>query len=107
MWAPVPRRNGVAQWQRAFPIGTPASCIVALLSLAVGLSLVTPLVWHVVSLRALWFGAGFTVLTALTWLYAYNIVAHDTLSHTAMTGQRNWVIATLSLFLVIAAWAQV
>jgi uncharacterized membrane protein len=85
---------------------------VALLSLAVGLSLVTPLVrtslkqqWHIVSLWALWFGAGFTVLTALTGLYAYNTVAHDTPSHAAMTEHRNWAVATISLFLALALWS--
>jgi len=85
---------------------------VALLTLAVVLSMVTPFIrtalkeqWHTVSLWALWFGAGFTILTGLTGLYAYNTVAHDTPSHAAMTDHRNWAIVTISLFLVLAMWA--
>lgn len=85
---------------------------VALLSLAVILSMVTPFIrtalkeqWHTVTLWALWFGAGFTILTALTGLYAYYTVAHDTPSHAAMTDHRNWAIVTASLFLGLAVWS--
>jgi uncharacterized membrane protein len=85
---------------------------VALLSLAVALFAVTPLVksplkeqWHTVARWALWFGAGFTVVTAATGLYAYNTVAHDTPSHAAMTDHRNWAIATITLFLLLTAWS--
>ena len=85
---------------------------VALLSLAVGLYVVTPFVksplkeqWHAVARWALWFGAGFTIITGLTGLYAYNTVAHDTPSHLAMTDHRNWAIVTVALFLTLAAWS--
>lgn len=85
---------------------------VALLSLAVILSVATPFIrtvlkeqWHTVTLWALWFGAGFTILTGLTGLYAYNTVTHDTPSHAAMTDHRNWAVVTVSLFLVLAMWA--
>ncbi len=85
---------------------------VALFSLAVGLFVVTPFLkpplqdqWRIVARWALWFGAGFTVVTGLTGLYAYNTVAHDTPSHAAMTDHRNWAIATIVLFLGLAAWS--
>lgn len=85
---------------------------VALLSLSVGLFVLTPFMkpplqeqWRVVARWALWFGAGFTVITALTGLYAYNTVAHDTPSHAAMTDHRNWAIATIILFFSIAVWS--
>jgi 4-amino-4-deoxy-L-arabinose transferase-like glycosyltransferase len=58
-----------------------------------------------VSLWSLWFGAGFTILTGLTGLYAYNTVAHDAPSHAAMTDHRNWAIVTISLFLFLAMWS--
>ncbi len=85
---------------------------VALLALAVGLFVVTPFVrsplkeqWQIVARWALWFGAGFTIVTGLTGLYAYNTVAHDTPSHLAMTDHRNWAIATIVLFLALASWS--
>ncbi|MBL4886902.1 MAG: DUF2231 domain-containing protein [Flavobacteriaceae bacterium] len=85
---------------------------VALLSLAAGLFVVTPFVksplkeqWQIVARWALWFGAGFTIVTGLTGLYAYNTVAHDTPSHLAMTDHRNWAIATITLFLALAIWS--
>ncbi|MDT8384146.1 MAG: DUF2231 domain-containing protein [Gammaproteobacteria bacterium] len=85
---------------------------VALLFLAVGLFAVTPFVkpplreqWRIVARWALWFGAGFTVITGLTGLYAYNTVAHDTPSHAAMTDHRNWATATITLFLVMTIWS--
>lgn len=85
---------------------------VALFSLAVGLFVVIPFVkpplqqqWQIVARWALWFGAGFTILTGLTGLYAYNTVAHDTPSHLAMTEHRNWAIATIVLFLTLTAWS--
>jgi len=85
---------------------------VALLSLAAGLFVVTPFVssplkeqWQIVSRWALWFGAGFMIVTGLTGLYAYNTVAHDTPSHLAMTDHRNWAIATITLFLALASWS--
>ncbi|NOX27293.1 MAG: DUF2231 domain-containing protein [Gammaproteobacteria bacterium] len=85
---------------------------VALLSLAAGLFVVTPFVssplkeqWQIVSRWALWFGAGFAIVTGLTGLYAYNTVTHDTPSHLAMTDHRNWAIATIVLFLALASWS--
>lgn len=85
---------------------------VALFSLAVGLFVVTPFIksplkeqWLIVARWALWFGAGFTVVTGLTGWYAFNTVAHDTPSHAAMTDHRNWAIATITLFMLLAAWS--
>lgn len=85
---------------------------VALLSMAVGLFVVTPFLkqalkeqWAIVARWALWFGAGFALVTGLTGLYAYNTVAHDTPSHIAMTDHRNWAIATIIAFLVLAGWS--
>lgn len=85
---------------------------VALLSVAVGLVVVLPFIksplkeqWQTVARWALWFGAGFTIVTGLTGLYAYNTVAHDTPSHAAMTDHRNWAIVTITLFLTLATWS--
>jgi len=85
---------------------------IALLLLAVGLFIVTPFVhsplkeqWQIVARWALWFGAGITIITGLTGLYAYNTVAHDTPSHLAMTDHRNWAIAAIALFLSLAVWS--
>jgi uncharacterized membrane protein len=85
---------------------------VALLSLSVCLFVVTLFVqsplkgqWRTVSHWLLWFGAGFTIITGLTGLYAYNTVAHDTLSHIAMTDHRNWAVVTIVLFSALAAWS--
>lgn len=85
---------------------------VALLSLAVGLFVVAPFMrpslqeqWRIVARWDLWFGAGFTVITGLTGLYAYNTVAHDAPSHAAMTDHRNWAIAAITLFLILAVWS--
>lgn len=52
----------------------------------------------------LWIGMGFTLLTVAAGWYAYNTVAHDAPSHSAMTEHRNWAMATLALFLGIAGW---
>lgn len=85
---------------------------VALLSLAVGLYVVTPFLkpplqeqWQIVARWTLWFGAGITIVTGLAGLYAYNTVTHDTPSHAAMTEHRNWAIVTITLFLTLAAWS--
>ncbi len=85
---------------------------VALLSLSVGLFVVTPWVksplreqWLIVARWSLWFGALAAIVTGLTGLDAYNTVAHDAPSHEAMTEHRNWAIATLTLFLPLAAWS--
>jgi uncharacterized membrane protein len=85
---------------------------VTLLSLAVGLFVVTHFMksplqeqWRIVARWALWFGAGFTVLTGLTGLYAYNTVAHDTPSHAAMTDHRNWAVVMIILFTALTTWS--
>ena len=87
---------------------------VALLSLSVGLFVVTHFMsgalkeqWQIVAKWCLWFGAGFTLITGATGLYAYNTVAHDTPSHLAMTEHRNWAIATITLFVAMAIWSVV
>ena len=53
----------------------------------------------------LWIGAGITVGTVLAGLYAYNTVAHDGLSHAAMTDHRNWAVPTAGAFMALALWA--
>ncbi|MCF6323592.1 MAG: DUF2231 domain-containing protein [Gammaproteobacteria bacterium] len=85
---------------------------VALLSLSVGLFIVTPFVksplkeqWQTVARWALWFGAAITIITGFAGLYAYNTVAHDTPSHLAMTDHRNWAIVAIVMFLALAAWS--
>ncbi len=85
---------------------------VALFSLSVGLFVVTLFMdgelktqWLTVARWALWFGAGFTILTGLSGLDAYNTVDHDTPSHEAMTEHRNWAIATMTLFFSLAVWS--
>ena len=85
---------------------------VALFALAVGLFVITPWIksplqeqWLIVARWALWFGAAFTLITGLTGLYAYNTVSHDTPSHAAMTDHRNWALATIGLFLILAIWS--
>lgn len=61
--------------------------------------------WRTVAYWSLWFGTGLTVLTALTGLYAYNTVAHDTPSHAAMTEHRNWAVATIVCFVALTVWS--
>lgn len=85
---------------------------VALFLLAAGLFAVTPFMksplkeqWQTVARWNLWFGAGFTIITGLAGLYAYNTVAHDTPSHAAMMEHRNWAIVTITLILALAAWS--
>ena len=85
---------------------------VALVSLAAGLFAITPFMksplkeqWQTVARWNLWFGAGFTIITGLAGLYAYNTVAHDTPSHAAMTEHRNWAIVTITLILTLAVWS--
>ncbi len=85
---------------------------VALLSLSVGLTVISPVIrsplkeeWRIVARWSLWFGTGFSIVTGLSGLYAYNTVAHDTVSHLAMNDHRNWAIATISLFLALTIWS--
>lgn len=51
-----------------------------------------------------WMGAGLTIATGLAGWHAYNTVAHDAPSHEAMTGHRNWALATISVVIVLAIW---
>lgn len=85
---------------------------VALLSVSVGLFVVTQFMsgalkeqWQIAARWCLWFGVALTVLTGATGLYAYNTVAHDAPSHLAMTEHRNWAVATIILFSVMAVWS--
>ena len=85
---------------------------VALLSLSVALFVVIPFIksplkeqWQTVARWSLWFGAAITIITGIAGLDAYNTVAHDTPSHLAMTDHRNWAVATIVLFLALAAWS--
>lgn len=52
----------------------------------------------------LWIGVVFTLLTVAAGWYAYNTVAHDAPSHSAMTEHRNWAMTTFVLFLGVAGW---
>lgn len=85
---------------------------VALLSLAVALSVTAPFIkwpikdqWQALSRWTLWFGAGVTLITGLTGFYAFNTVAHDAPSHAAMADHRNWAIATIGAFMALAGWS--
>ncbi len=85
---------------------------VAFLSLSVVLYVITPFIksplktqWQILARWMLWLGAGITIITGFAGLYAYNTVAHDAPSHLAMTEHRNWAIATIILFLILAAWS--
>lgn len=53
----------------------------------------------------LWLGIGATLFTVAAGFHAYSTVAHDAPSHAAMTDHRNWAIATLILFLILAGWS--
>jgi uncharacterized membrane protein len=85
---------------------------VGLLSIAVLLSVVAQLLsagtlreqCQLVASWNLWIGAGFTVLTVVAGVIAYNSVAHDTPSHEAMTLHRNWALVTATLFITLAIW---
>ena len=61
--------------------------------------------WQLVALWNLWLGAGVTVVTVLAGVLAYNSVTHDTPSHEAMTGHRNWALFTAALFIAMAIWS--
>jgi len=54
---------------------------------------------------SLWLGTLFTAVTAVAGWFAYNSVAHDEPSHAAMTVHRNWGLATLAVFVVLALWS--
>jgi len=53
----------------------------------------------------LWLGALITIGTVVAGLYAYNTVAHDGMSHQAMTDHRNWALPTAAVYLLLAGWA--
>jgi len=61
--------------------------------------------WLLFANFSLWLGAGFALLTATAGWFAYNSVAHDTASHAAMTTHRNWALATLTVFVLLAIWS--
>jgi len=54
---------------------------------------------------SLWLGALFTAVTVVAGWFAYNSVTHDEPSHAAMTVHRNWGLATLVAFMVLALWS--
>lgn len=61
--------------------------------------------WLVVARWTLWAGAAITVVTVIAGIYAYNTVAHDELSHVAMTTHRNWALVTATVIFLTAGWA--
>ncbi len=86
---------------------------VALLSVAVVLQLLVHFLpstsvrneWMIVARWSLWLGAALAIVTAIAGWYAYNSVAHDEVSHLAMTDHRNWALVTLALFVALAIWS--
>ena len=86
---------------------------VALLSVAVGMTLLARLVrdsrlrqqWIVVARWNLWIGTAAAVATAFSGWLAFNSVAHDGPSHLAMLEHRNWALVTLAWFLALMAWS--
>lgn len=61
--------------------------------------------WETAGRWNLWLGVGFAIVTALSGLYAYNTVNHDTPSHLAMTEHRNWALVTVAVFLILGLWS--
>lgn len=61
--------------------------------------------WLITANWCLWIGLIFAVITAIAGWFAYNSVAHDSMSHAAMTTHRNWALSTLVLFLLIGLWS--
>lgn len=57
------------------------------------------------ALWMLWAGAGFTVLTVATGLYAFATVAHDDPSHLAMKDHRLWALATAAFYILLGGWS--
>ncbi len=55
-----------------------------------------------VSKWCMWFAGMFAIVTAYTGWSAYNSVAHDGLSHQAMTLHRNWALATALIIVIFA-----
>lgn len=54
---------------------------------------------------SLWSGCLFAIATAIAGWFAYNSVAHDSASHTAMTLHRTWALPTAATFLLLGLWA--
>ena len=61
--------------------------------------------WSHMANWSLWPGCIFTLFTVIAGWFAYNSVAHDSLSHAAMTLHRNWAIPTAILFICIGITA--
>ncbi len=61
--------------------------------------------WLMVANWNLWIGGVFAILTAIAGWFAYNSVVHDSPSHAAMTVHRNWALATLAVFVLLAVWS--
>ena len=61
--------------------------------------------FQVMAKGCLWLGTLFAIATAIAGWFAYNSVTHDTPSHAAMTEHRNWALATLGVFVVLALWS--
>ena len=55
----------------------------------------------------LWIGYAFALVTACFGWLAFNSVAHDSASHTAMTIHRNWALTTLGMYLPVVIWSLV
>lgn len=53
----------------------------------------------------LWIGAILTIGTVIAGFDAYNSVAHDAVSHAAMTDHKNWALPTAGIFMALALWA--
>src|SRR4030067_3437590 len=52
----------------------------------------------------LWGAALFALIAAAFGWFAFNSVAHDEVSHAAMTLHRKWALGALTALLVLAAW---
>lgn len=52
----------------------------------------------------LWGAALFALIAAVFGWLAFNSVAHDEVSHAAMTLHRNWALGALAALLALAAW---
>ena len=85
---------------------------IAMLIIAAAMHLLSHFVAHgelrnqltIVARWNLWIGVGLTLLTVAAGWHAFYTINHDAPSHLAMTEHRNWAMATLSVFLGIAAW---
>ncbi len=53
----------------------------------------------------LWIGTLITIVTVWAGFNAYNSIAHDGPLHAAMTDHKNWALATVFSFAIIALWA--